>query len=169
MLTCGLVVAAAGATAAGATGDSGGPLMLTNTPAAPGAAGSATLLGGGTNGASLSLETRGLDTGNYEISAISKSDGATLFVAAFVVHDPTASPDVQAGQSRKEDNATHQSTDLASRTVVQLPPGLDANNFAQIIVTRLGGSVVLAGKAPGESKPANLRGTVSAGSSSSGP
>ncbi len=150
LIVCAVLVGIAGrAFSAASPSDARSVVVLTNTAVATGAAGSVRWSGGGTNsGAGLTLETRGLDAGTYEISAVCGPGRPVMSLSSFTIYDPTLASDAEAGQSKKEDNTTHQSTDLTSRTAVQLPGGLDLTNISAVVVSRSGGQVVLGGKMP---------------------
>ena len=71
-----------------------------------------------------------------------------------MVTDPTATPDTDTSQNRKERNNTHQATRLQVQAKVSLPPELPPANIAEIRVCALDGTILLSGKPPQEIRPA---------------
>jgi len=104
--------------------------------------------------ATLAITLQGLGPGSYRLSAVRSSDQAAVALATIVVTDPTATPDMNTSENKKERNNTHQATRLQVRSKVSLPPELPPANIAEIRVSSLDGTVLLSGKPPHEIHPA---------------
>jgi hypothetical protein len=92
---------------------------------------------------SLSLKTQGLRPGVYELRAVEKTEGDSVFLGLLSVSDPRLGPERQAGVDRQEDNSTHQSDLLESRSEVKLPPGVKPADVARIVVSDVSGNELL--------------------------
>ncbi|PWU16155.1 MAG: hypothetical protein C5B50_14030 [Verrucomicrobia bacterium] len=113
---------------------------LRPTTAAPAAAnGSVQTLGS----AILSIQTESLTPGTYQVTAITRTDGSTIFLGLISVQDPTAQPEREAGDSRNHDDSTHQSRTLISRSELHLPQGLTIADLSRINVSDLRGNHIL--------------------------
>jgi hypothetical protein len=104
--------------------------------------------------ATLAVTLQGLSPGSYRLSAVRKSDQAAVALGTIEVTDPTATPDTDTSQNRKERNNTHQATRLQVQAKVSLPPELPPANIAEIRVTSPDGAVLLSGKPPQVIHPA---------------
>ncbi len=116
-----------------------GAQSLTATAAAPpGAQGSAAV-----QGTTVSLELQRLQPGNYQIDVVNALDGVLVPLGVIAIVDPGREPDAETGDSRKEVSVTHQVEVLVSRIQLELPAGFDGKNVQQVLVTDLGGNVLL--------------------------
>lgn len=126
-------------------------VVLTNTGVGPmGASAQAELAtnqGTSPRTGSVSLSTQGLLPGHYELNVVTKSNRTVLPVGVIAISDPTASPDKQANDSKKEDNSAHQIEVLTSQSHMKLPEGLDLADVGEVMLSTLNGNAVLAGTA----------------------
>ena len=104
--------------------------------------------------ATLAVTLQGLSPGSYRLSAVKKAGQLAVALGTIVVTDPTAAPDTDTSENRKERNNTHQATRLQVQAKVSLPPGLPPANVTEIRLSTLDGTVLLSGKPPHEIHPA---------------
>ncbi len=114
------------------------------TSAAPQAGGSIDFIGSST----LMVQTRGLQPGTYQILAIRRFDRSPIILGSISVSDPGLQPERQAGESRKEDNNSHQATELKTRTELTLPRDLAPKDITRIVLRNLVGDELLVAVLP---------------------
>ena len=102
----------------------------------------------------LAMTLKGLSPGSYLVNAVKKADQVAVSLGTIVVTDPTATPDTDTNNNRKERNNTHQVARLQVQAKISLPPELPAAKIAEIRVCSPDGTVLLAGKTPQEIHPA---------------
>ena len=121
-------------------------LDLIPTAAAPaGAKGSVTFEAANQAGSpktKVIVEFERLTAGKYNLNAIKKS-GELVNLGQIVVTDPDIGPETIAGESRKEDNNSHQSEVLASRTELKLSTDLKMAELDRFVVAYQGGLALL--------------------------
>ncbi|HLH53241.1 MAG TPA: hypothetical protein VKY92_06455 [Verrucomicrobiae bacterium] len=130
------------------TSKSQSPLTTTNavvsfvfksTAIAPrGAAGSGQL-----NGNHLSMHLTQLAPGSYQLQLIHRGDGAAQKVGALTIVDPTAAPDRQATDNKREASAAPDQVRVDTDLQVRLPPGMAAENIGKLELLDTSGNAVL--------------------------
>src|SRR5438105_19091 len=90
----------------------------------------------------LTVEFERLGPGTYELSAIRKS-GESVHLGKVVVVDPGAQPEKVAGEDRQQDNNSHQSQLLVTRSELTLPLEFSKLEVTRFVLTDQGGTVML--------------------------
>ncbi len=117
------------------------------TAAAPAGAGGVAGFENSSGGAALSATIENLGTGTYIVSAVTRGNGRPVTLGRVVVTDPTAAPDPDTNENRKERNTVNQAQDVRVQVRMQLPQGLAPGDIAEVRVYGSGGVVLLSGKA----------------------
>ena len=132
-------------------------IPLQRTAAAPPEASGVATFENANGGAALVIIIRQLGPASYLLSAVRKSDQRAISLGTIVVTDPTAGPDVDTNNNRKERHNANQSEVLETRTTITLPSGLAAPDVAEIKVSTPSQVVLLSGKPPRVSHPAQRK------------
>ena len=121
-------------------------IPLQATAAAPLGAGGVARFENANGGATLAATLDQLGAGSYALSAVRRADGSVVSLGTVVITDPTAEPDPDASENRKERNTVNQAEDLRVQTKLRLPPGLPPGDIAEVRVSSSSGVVLLSGK-----------------------
>ena len=116
---------------------------LKATPIAPaGAAGSGQLKAN-----LLTLHLTRLGPGSYELEAIRRADGTGEKVGTLTIVDPTASPDRNATDNKKEASASPDQVRVDTDAQVTLPDEVAKESISRLVLMDRGGNAVLVGDA----------------------
>lgn len=116
---------------------------LKATAIAPvGAAGSGQL-----NANLLTLHLTRLGPGSYELEAIRRPDGTGEKVGTLTIADPTASPDRDATDNKKEASASPEQVRVDTDAQVTLPAEVAKESISRLVLLDRAGNAVLVGEA----------------------
>ena len=116
---------------------------LKATPIAPaGAAGSGQLKAN-----LLTLHLTRLGPGTYELKAIRRADGTGEKVGTLTIVDPTASPDRDATDNKKEASASPDQVRVDTDAQITLPAEVAKESISRLVLMDRGGNAVLVGDA----------------------
>lgn len=97
----------------------------------------------------MTFDLQGLSPGTYRVEGLRRADGIPNELSHLAIHDPDVIPDVEAGDSRKEDSAAHQSEGVKSRITIVIPLLREAGEIRYIRLRDAGGTVLLEGTLKG--------------------
>lgn len=95
----------------------------------------------------VTLHLTHLQPGRYELKGFQPPYRSYQLLGTIVLVDPTASPDRQANDNKKEASAGPDQVYIQTDTQIALPPDLLTNGITRLELLNAGGNTVLAGDA----------------------
>jgi len=95
----------------------------------------------------LTLHLTRIGPGSYELEAIRRADGTGEKVGTLTIADPTASPDRNATDNKKEASASPDQVRVDTDAQVTLPEEIAKESISRLMLLDRGGNAVLVGDA----------------------